>query len=350
MAFHDAALFPVEYSFGTSGGPAHETVIQQMPGGRGVYLPTVNEPVMRYEVDLSLLDPEHQRLGPLIDFIRARRGSTHGFRLWDYADHSTNALHIGEISAVDATARHEIGVGDGTTTVFSLAKTYTESGESVVRRIEKPMRVAEANLFTKVPYLRNATRTVWVWSDGSLQTEGVNYTLDYSTGKITFGTAPTAAKVIEWAGYFVVPVHLGAEADKFLRLTASSYAQRQTDTLTMVEEKSDTALLSLDRSPGGASLITLTEDSHQIEFYRGAAQHFDADGLMAAPTLLLPEPDDWMLGRDILRIFNRGATIGLDMRDHTGAALPAPLTIAAGYMARFHLAPDGSGGYDWVVS
>lgn len=352
MAFHDAAVLPVEYAFGSSGGPAHETVIQQTRGGRSVYLPTLDEPVMRYEIDISMLDPQHQKFARLVDFVRARRGAAHGFRLLDFTDYATNADHVLEVDPDDVTARHQIGVGDGSTTLFRLSKTYSDSGESVVRRIEKPMRVSEANAFESqtLPFLAAATQTVWVWIDSVLKTEGADYTVNYGTGTITFGSAPTAGQVVEWAGYFFVPVHFGPEADKFMRLTASSWAQRQTDTLTMVEEKADTAFLGLDRSPRGAVWVTLEDSQHQLELHEARDHYLDADGLMSAPFVLLPEPGTWMLGTDLLFVANVGASIGLDIRDHNGSALPSALTIAAGNAARFHLAPDGSGGFDWVVS
>jgi uncharacterized protein (TIGR02217 family) len=350
MAFHDSAVFPTTLDLGTAGGPSFENVIQESPSGRSVRIARMTEPVMRYEIvrqDVSLTDA-----ASLLRFVRARHGSLHGFRLLDFADFSTATDNVSQVAEDGGADRHQIGVGDGSTTVFRLSKTYTDSGESVVRRIEKPMTLAQAQAVTNVcDYLATLTtgQHLRVWVDGTEKTEGTDYTVDYSTGTVTFGTAPTTGHVILWAGYFHVPVRFGVEADKFLRVLAPVAITRSFDGLTMVEEKSDTALLAMQSDPGGAKLHTVATTSAAISFADGKVQLFDCDGV-ASFNLLLPEPADWMLGGPVFVIFNVGATIGISVRDYTGAALPAALTIAAGSTARLYLAPDGSGGYDWVAA
>jgi uncharacterized protein (TIGR02217 family) len=347
MAFHDTAFLPVEYSYGSAGGPSHETVIQQSPNGRSLRIARLDEPIMRYEIDLRILDENHVRIGPLINFVRARKGSLHGFRLMDFADYSTNATHIGQIDVSDLDARHELGIGDNNQTVFSLVKTYTDSGESVTRRIEKPMRVAEANQISKILWLKTATRTIWVWVDGTLKSEGSDYTVDYALGKITFASAPNVGEVVTWAGYFAVPVFFGPEADRFLRISASSYAERQTDTITMIETKQDTAVLAMERDPRGAKRWALSAAVHQLDFYYGQTQLFDVDAAGASMDLHLPEPADWMLGGPLFFIGNISSTANLVVKTYGGAA--TVLTLAPDASVSLFLVPDGSGGYDWVV-
>lgn len=349
MAFHDTAFLPVEYSYGSAGGPSHETVIQQTPNGRALRIARSDDPIMRYEIDLRVLDENHIRIGPLINFVRARRGSLHGFRLMDFADYSTNETHIGQIDVDDLDARHEIGVGDGTQAVFTLAKIYTDSGESVTRRIEKPMRIAEANTITKISWLKTATRTIWVWVDGTLKTEGTHYTVDYANGKITFVTPPTLGQSVKWAGYFAVPVFFGPEVDKFLRISASSYAERQTDTITMIETKQDTAYLAMERDPRGAKrwVVSAATVVHQLSFYDGQTQLFNADAVGASIDINLPEAADWMLGGPLFFIGNNGSTQNLVVKTYGGAA--TLFTLAPSASASLFLCPDGSGGYDWVI-
>jgi uncharacterized protein (TIGR02217 family) len=86
-------------------------------------------------------------------------------------------------------------LGDGATTAFQMIKRYTVGATaSHTRTIKKPQ-----------------TGTVRVAVDGVVQAEGVDFTVDYATGIVTFTTAPGAAVSptavpVTWGGAFYVPV------------------------------------------------------------------------------------------------------------------------------------------------
>jgi uncharacterized protein (TIGR02217 family) len=86
--------------------------------------------------------------------------------------------------------------GDGTAGPFQLSKTYADSSNADVRRISKPEQ-----------------GSVKIYGGGVLKTEGVDYTLDYLAGKVTFlsGHFPAVAALIEWEGRFFVPVRFAED-------------------------------------------------------------------------------------------------------------------------------------------
>lgn len=86
--------------------------------------------------------------------------------------------------------------GDGTAGPFQLTKTYADPSNADVRRITKP-EPGSAKIYVA----------------GVLKTEGVHYTLDYLTGKVTFlsGSFPAVSAAIEWEGRFYVPVRFAED-------------------------------------------------------------------------------------------------------------------------------------------
>ena len=161
-----------------------------------------------------------------------------------------------------------------------------------------------------------------------------------TTGSVTVG------HVVQWAGYFFVPVRFSAEADQFSRVFAPSSLSRSFEGLSMVEEKTDTAVVSLARDPGGATKHVATALTHQLELYDGSVQLFDADGV-ASLAVNLPDAADWLLGGPVVFMANVGSTISITVKDYGGTTL---FTLTPGYAVRCYLAPDGSGGYDWVIA
>lgn len=106
----------------------------------------------------------------------ACRGQLNSFKVKDYSDFEATAEVFME--------------GDGTTTAFQLSKTSTFGIASYVRFISKPMATPVITL------------------DGSVVTP----TIDYGTGIVTFGTAPTAGQIGRWTGEFWVPVRFNSDS------------------------------------------------------------------------------------------------------------------------------------------
>ena len=84
-----------------------------------------------------------------------------------------------------------IGTGDGSNTDFQLVKTYTVAGRTYTRTISKPV-TASVQKFDGT-YCKN---TVRIYDAGTLKTLTTDYTIDYTTGIVTFGTAPATGHAI----------------------------------------------------------------------------------------------------------------------------------------------------------
>jgi uncharacterized protein (TIGR02217 family) len=105
-----------------------------------------------------------------------------------------------------------IGIGDGTTTVFQLTKTYSSTTQSQVRNITRPQ-----------------PGTVIIAVNGTLNT---NWTVDDTTGLVTFGTAPAANAVITAGFLFYVPVRFDTD---ILPVTIEDYGVGGANSVKLIE-------------------------------------------------------------------------------------------------------------------
>jgi uncharacterized protein (TIGR02217 family) len=187
MAFHDVR-FPTNLSFGSVGGPERRTEVVTLSNGFEERNTPWEHSRRRYDAGAGLRSTDDVSI--LIAFFEARRGKLHAFRWKDWSDHKS-CLPSRTISTDD----QEIGRGDGIETVFQLIKTYSSGSYSYARPIRKPVegsvRIAIAN-------------------DPKVET--VEYTVDHSTGVITFETPPDIGAQIT-AGYeFDVPVRFDTDS------------------------------------------------------------------------------------------------------------------------------------------
>ena len=350
MTFYDDLLFPPELSYGSSGGPGFGNVIQETPGGgiRSV-IQRLDEPRGRWDVSF---DRTPERLGTILSFARITHGSLHGFRFIDFHDFSTAPDGITAVSSSDATHRHVLGTGDGTTQHFNCTKIYSSGARSATRRIRKPMRSTEAASATDYFATGAAPATMhYVWKAGTLQTLTTHYTIDYELGQIVFVTAPTAGQVIEWAGYFCVPVRMGREADELLSVTRQNKNQSTTQTIGIVEDPDSTQPLFSERDPGGSTTLTATaaDSLLLISFGLGQMVRINPDAAAAAPLpCRLPVEADWMRGGPLFSIANVGAVDSLAVQTSTGSAIA---TLGPGTLGMVFLARDAAGtGWHWMVA
>lgn len=156
-------------------------------------------------------------LRTLVSFHRRRKGKTRGFMVRNLLDYTVSG----------ATAQEGVfGTGDGTTNVFTLKKTYTDYTMS------DPVYGTTGNTETRRIYLPEHG-TVSIFVNGVLKAEGVDYTINYKNGKVTFlpGHIPALNAVLEWTGRFFEPVRFMEDTvptDQFqsvmkLNVTANEY-------------------------------------------------------------------------------------------------------------------------------
>ena len=189
MSFHEVR-FPVALSFGSSGGPERRTEIVTLANGFEERNSPWEHSRRRYDAGLGLRSLAD--LEALTAFFEARRGQLFGFRWKDWADWTS-----GVADEAPAAGDQRIGLGDGSTRVFQLSKSYASGGQSYVRPIAKP-----------------ADGSVRVAVDGAELAEG--WQADPVTGRVTFDVAPAEGAEITAGFAFDVPVRFDVD-----RLTVS---------------------------------------------------------------------------------------------------------------------------------
>lgn len=189
MAFIETPRFPLDVNFGTQGGPIFSTDVVRFGNGLEYRNQNWNRPLYRYNIQYRA--KTRAEALEVYEFFLARQGRFEGFRakdLWDFTS-ATNGRD--NQSQTDQT----IGTGDGSTTDFQLIKTYTQGSATQVRTILKPV-----------------VGTDLVEVDGVLQTGGgTDYTLDTTTGIISFNSPPADTLVIKAGFQFDVPVRFDTD-------------------------------------------------------------------------------------------------------------------------------------------
>ncbi|WP_147125202.1 DUF2460 domain-containing protein [Shimia ponticola] len=179
--FHDVR-FPTALSFGALGGPERRTEIVTLANGFEERNTPWSHSRRRYDAGVGIRSLDD--VETVLAFFEARQGQMFGFRWKDWADFRS-AAKSKDLGFDDQL----IGMGDGMTTVHQLTKTYRSGEQSYVRPVRKPVlgsvRVGVA--------------------EQELQ-EGIDYTVDYSTGEITFDRAPDIEAEVTAGFEFDVPV------------------------------------------------------------------------------------------------------------------------------------------------
>lgn len=200
MAFVESR-FPESVSDGTVAGPGYNTQVVETGDGREIRISRWNGARRRFDVAKGIRS--QSALYEVYEFFLAIKGAATGFRFRDPFDFSTGANGIGATNAKDVL----IGVGDGSTKQFQCLKRYTVDGEEVVRNI------------TKV--FDSGTGKVKVSLNDVDQSSG--WSVNTSTGVITFSSAPALGVEVKWGGYFDTPVRFSETSDDRLGFTLQNF-------------------------------------------------------------------------------------------------------------------------------
>ena len=184
MAFHEVR-FPDDISRGARGGPERRTQIVELASGDEERNASWANSRRRYDAAYGIRRADD--LAAVVAFFEARNGRLYGFRWKDWADFKSCLP-----SQTPAATDQAIGAGDGATTDFQLVKSYTSGAQTWTRTITKPV-----------------TGTVLVAIDGIVQTTG--WSVDTTTGLITFTAAPALGAAITAGFEFDVPVRFDTD-------------------------------------------------------------------------------------------------------------------------------------------
>ena len=184
MAFHEVR-FPDNISRGARGGPERRTQIVELASGDEERNASWANSRRRYDVAYGIRRADD--LAAVVAFFEARNGRLYGFRFKDWADYKSCAP-----SQTPSATDQVIGTGGGTTTAFQLVKAYASGAQAWNRTITKPV-----------------AGTVRVAIDGTEQASG--WSVDTTTGIVSFTTAPASGTAITAGFEFDVPVRFDTD-------------------------------------------------------------------------------------------------------------------------------------------
>lgn len=169
---------PENIEKGAQGGPEFNTTINTTTSGSEQRNINWSAPLRTWRFNYGMSNKADYQA--LANFFQTVRGMGHGFRFRDPADFELTA--------------ESIGVGDAVNLIFQIIKTYDVSAtNALTRTITKP------------------TSGLQVFIDGILQTITTHYTIDLTTGIITFVTAPATSLIVTITGTFDIPVRFDAD-------------------------------------------------------------------------------------------------------------------------------------------
>lgn len=228
MAHFDNVILPLSLSFGTTAGPKTSTDVSFTDSGFRKANRRWSQHLRRFNLRYAVRSP--QDVYTVLKLFEAVDGPANSFLLRDWNDWNTTDGRMGDKGADFTTATDQplentvTGgiVGDGTTVTYRMRKDYTVGGASHSRTIKKPQN-----------------GTVKVAVDGVAQTEGVDFTVDHSTGIVTFASPPGASGsptgvAVTWGGAFHVPVAF--EGDEFIQSLDTHDASSVPD-IRLIEER-----------------------------------------------------------------------------------------------------------------
>ncbi len=197
MAFHEIR-FPANLSFGASGGPERRTEVVTLSSGHEERNSPWAHSRRHYDAGTGLRSLDDLDL--VVTFFEARAGRLHGFRWKDWADYKS-CRPSEETEGTDQL----LGIGDEINDRFQLVK-YYGSGEGLyVRAITKPVQ-----------------GTVQLAIGGLPVQETIDYTVDYTTGIVTFDHPPDTGAEVSAGFEYDVPVRF--DADRIVTAISSFHA------------------------------------------------------------------------------------------------------------------------------
>lgn len=182
----DDVLFPIDISYGSTGGPRFSTEIVVV--GSGAEYRNQNWSQARAEYNAASGLQSQDELAELISFFYARRGRTRSFRYRDWSDYTSAPNHVDAHSATDQI----IGTGDGIKKTFQLKKVYPSGLAAYEREITKPVA---GKVLVAVQGIPRSTG----WSVNTL------------SGLVTFDEAPASGDSISAGFEFDVPVRFDTD-------------------------------------------------------------------------------------------------------------------------------------------
>jgi len=327
VAFHNTQ-FPADVSYGSRGGPGWRTLYSEDVNAVQQRIKTRDRAVRVFDVAYGI--KSWAQLANVLEFYMAREGGGNGFRYKDWSDYHSGEGHWRSVTGI---GDQNIGTGTGSLTQFQLRKAYTSGANTHWRTIELPVHTDEEGVVRKVS----------VWVNGVASVEDTNYTVNYTTGLVTFTVAPTSGHAITASFQFDVPAAFDPETDERLDLSQDAFDAGSLS--CRIRELVTAGVMHTDELyHGGAWDGTF---SANITLSTGVATLWNMSPTTTGLTVFLPNPDSPVLprGRGLFSINNAGANT-FTLKSHTGATLSS---MTASKMVDVHLSEDAATVGVWIV-
>ncbi len=190
--FHEEQ-FPTDISHGSIGGPEFSTEVIVL--GSGFEKRNINWSYPRERWQVAYGVRTQSLLDTLRHFFYNRKGRAIGFRFKNHDDYEGTDEDLGD--------------GDGSTVAYQLVKIYSSGNETFTRKITKPV-----------------SGTVTVYIDSATQSDPGDYSIDLTTGIITFVAAPSSGEVVTATFEFDIPARFDTD---YLPVVLSNYLARSAD-------------------------------------------------------------------------------------------------------------------------
>lgn len=197
MGFHEVR-FPATLSFGSVGGPERRTDVVTLANGFEERNTPWAHSRRRYDAGVAMRSLDD--IEAMIAFFEARSGQMYGFRWKDWSDFKSSKASVDTLYTDQS-----IGFGDEIETTFQLTKAYISGEQTYFRPVKKPV-----------------AGTVRIGVAGDELQEDVHYSVDVSSGLITFVHPPNAGMEITAGFELDVPVRF--DTDRILTSVASFQA------------------------------------------------------------------------------------------------------------------------------
>lgn len=332
MAFRNER-FPDKLSYAFSGGPGERTQVHDQDSGFEQRVKRWPAPRWRW-VGNQELEDQKTIYETWKFYLAVGEGAANSWRFKDLQD-NTSSKDDG-VSA-PGFADQEIGIGDGSKTQFQLIKEYEHGAETRVRVIQTPV-VDEAS--GGVPGDAMSVR-VGLDTGGGFVEQAGNWTVDGTTGIITFTSAPAVGAVVAAGFRFDAVARFSVDDDEHRPATFAAFDAHDVDDIQLIEVRQE-APYPERLDPGGLVERTLTAS---IGLSLSTAKYYRLD-TAAGLSAYLPVPSFLGDGWELFVLENIGSNT-YTIRDDTGASVD---TVAASAIKRVSLRDNGDGTKTWVVN
>ena len=185
--FIETPRFPDELAAWAKGGRAYRTIAVETYGGDEYRTAAWSMPRGEWDISSALRQTQPNATynwKALRNFFNACKGQLYAFRFKDFQDYTDDGAGV----------LGTTGLAVAATLAYQMYKNYTVSPLTTQVIVQKPV-----------------VGTVKVFNNGVQQTTPGQYTLDTTTGIVTFVSQPTVGHTLTWTGEYDVPARFASD-------------------------------------------------------------------------------------------------------------------------------------------